>query len=117
VPGYCSRSCWRDRAPPGDRTGTQATSAVAAQAEIVLDTIRIRNENYRRTHPDERGSRTFEEPPLTPITPTFRKAAEMFEAQKKAIGNPTRLVLIDIGAHTYLFPSFAELYSWDTYRA
>jgi hypothetical protein len=26
----------------------------------------------------------------------------MFEAQKKAIGNPTRLVLIDIGAHEKL---------------
>lgn len=75
-----------------DKLREIATGPIRRRAEIVLDTIRVRNEHYRQTHPEERGSRTFEEPPLEP---TFREAAEMFEAEKREIGNPTRLVLID----------------------
>jgi DNA transposition AAA+ family ATPase len=75
-----------------DKLHELATGPLRRRAEIVLDTIRIRNENYRRAHLEERGSRTFEEPP---IKPTYYEAAQMFEDQKKAIPNPTRLVLID----------------------
>lgn len=58
----------------------------------MLDTIRVRNENYRRSHPEERGSRMFDVPPLSP---TYHEAAQIFQEQKKAVPNPTRLVLID----------------------
>ena len=67
-----------------------ARGPLRRQEEIALDTIRIRNQEYQRTHGHDPGYRPGEEP-----TPTYRQVAEEYAAKKLAIGDPTTLILID----------------------
>jgi DNA transposition AAA+ family ATPase len=81
----------------GIRSATEKLSILARgpmnrRFEIALDTVRLRNENYRRAHAAHLGSRLFEEPPLEP---TYAQVLAAFEAEKKAIGSPTTLLIID----------------------
>jgi DNA transposition AAA+ family ATPase len=70
-----------------------ARGPIRRQAEIILDTLRVRNENYRRAHPGEAGRGNFYDEP--PIEPTYSQVAKEFETKKRAIGDPTTLILID----------------------
>ena len=67
-----------------------ARGPLRRQEEIALDTIRIRNQEYQRTHGHDPGYRPGEEP-----TPTYRQVADEFAAKKLAIVDPTTLILID----------------------
>lgn len=67
-----------------------ARGPLRRQEEIALDTIRLRNQEYRRAHSQDPPCRPGEEP-----TPTYRHVAEEYAAKKLAIGDPTTLVLID----------------------
>ena len=69
-----------------------ARGPMGRQEELALDTIRLRNENYRRAHAGQPGYQAFEDPPLEP---TYQQVVEQFSASKKAIGDPTTLILID----------------------
>ena len=69
-----------------------ARGPLALEAELALDTVRLRNENYRGAHTGIPGYRPFEEPPLEP---TYRQVLEQFEARRRAIGEPTNLLVID----------------------
>ncbi len=75
-----------------ERLAILARRPLMYQAELALDTIRLRNENYRRAHAGSPGYRPFEEPPLEP---TYRQVLEQFEVRRRAIGDPTSLLLID----------------------
>jgi DNA transposition AAA+ family ATPase len=69
-----------------------ARGPISRQAELALDTIRLRNENYRRAHERESGYKPFEEPPLEP---TYRQVLEHYESKRQEIGEATTLVLVD----------------------
>jgi hypothetical protein len=62
------------------------------QEEITLETIRLRDEHYYRTHRNEPGYKPSEP---SPLEPTFHQVAEEYARKRRAIGDPTTLILID----------------------
>ncbi len=80
-----------------EKLATLARGPVNRRFEIALDTIRLRNENYRRAHATEADylRSPFESLKEPPIEPTYAQVLAQFEAEKKAIGSPTTLLVID----------------------
>ncbi len=75
-----------------DRIVMLVQGPVRRQAEIALDTIRIRNENYRRTHPE---LASLPHPEEFMPRPTYFEGLMEWEAKARALGDPTTLILID----------------------
>ncbi len=75
-----------------DRLVLLAQGPVRRQAEIALGTIRIRNENYRRPHPE---LASLPHPEEFMPRPTYFEGLMEWEAKARALGDPTTLILID----------------------
>jgi hypothetical protein len=75
-----------------EKLAVLARGPLMRQAERALDTIRLRNENYRWAHAGSLGARIFEEPPLEP---TYSQVIEQFEQRRRLIGDPTSLLVVD----------------------
>jgi DNA transposition AAA+ family ATPase len=75
-----------------DRLVTLAQSPIRQQAAIALGTIQLRNENFRRTHPEHEATRYPDE---IPLRPTYHEAFTEWAAKAKALGDPTTLIVID----------------------
>jgi hypothetical protein len=58
----------------------------------VLDAIRIRNEVHRREILNRPGCSPCDPPP---VDPTYVKTFDLYEARKKAISDPTTLIIVD----------------------
>jgi hypothetical protein len=73
-----------------EKLTTMARGPLRRQAEIALHATRLRNESYQRAHWDKPGYQPGQEP-----SPTYREVAEEYEAKKRAITDPTTLIVID----------------------
>ncbi len=76
-----------------EKLSSFARSPLSRQAEIALDNVRLREENYRRAHEHRIGYDPFAT--CTPLEPTYKQVLQHYEDKKRAIGNPTTLLLID----------------------
>jgi hypothetical protein len=75
-----------------DRLVALAQGPIREQAAIALGTIGLRNENYRRTHPEYEATRYPDE---IPLRPTYYEAVTEWNAKARALGDPTTLIVID----------------------
>lgn len=67
-----------------------ARGPLRRQEEIALDTLRIRNQEYQRTHWHLPHYQPGEEP-----APAYHQVAEEFAGKRLAIKDPTTLIMID----------------------
>jgi hypothetical protein len=75
-----------------DRLMGIAMNPIRVKAKEVLDAIRLRDEASRREILNRPGSSPCDRPP---VDPTYFKTFELYEARKKAIPDPTTLIIID----------------------
>ncbi|MDT7810088.1 MAG: hypothetical protein QOJ42_4, partial [Acidobacteriaceae bacterium] len=69
-----------------------AMNPIRLEAKEVLDAIRLRDEASRREILNRPGCSPCDRPP---VDPTYFKTFELYEARKKAIPDPTTLIIID----------------------
>jgi DNA transposition AAA+ family ATPase len=69
-----------------------AMNPIRLEAKEVLDAIRIRDEAIRREILNRPGCSPCDPPP---VDPTYFKTFELYEARKKAVPDPTTLIIID----------------------
>jgi DNA transposition AAA+ family ATPase len=69
-----------------------AMNPIRLEAKEVLEAIRLRDEASRREILNRPGCSPCDRPP---VDPTYFKTFELYEARKKAIPDPTTLIIID----------------------
>src|SRR5258708_13693141 len=69
-----------------------AMNPIRLEAKEVMDAIRFRDEASRREILNRPGCSPCDRPP---VDPTYFKTFELYEARKKAIPDPTTLIIID----------------------
>jgi len=69
-----------------------AMNPIRLEAKEVLDAIRLRDETRRREILDRPGCSPCDRPP---VDPTYFKTFELYETRKKAIPDPTTLIIVD----------------------
>lgn len=65
---------------------------IVGQRREVLEAIRLRDEASRREILNRPGCSPCDRPP---VDPTYFKTFELYEARKKAIPDPTTLIIVD----------------------
>ncbi|HEY6764120.1 MAG TPA: hypothetical protein VI386_05065 [Candidatus Sulfotelmatobacter sp.] len=75
-----------------ERLMSIAMNPVRLEAKEVLDAIRLRDEASRREILNRSGCSPCDRPP---VDPTYFKTFELYEARKKAIPDPTTLIIVD----------------------
>ncbi len=75
-----------------ERIMSIALNPIRKEAKEVLDAIRIRDEAIRREIMNRPGCSPCDPPP---VDPTYFKTFELYEARKKAVPDPTTLIIVD----------------------
>jgi DNA transposition AAA+ family ATPase len=65
---------------------------IRAEARQVLDSMRLRDDQWRKEKAEDR---TYCGPKFPPFQPTYYQVVQQFETRKSAIPDPTTLILID----------------------